>query len=129
MKNEIFQISSLELKQIKKEIFDNENLKLSVLDGNVIKSRTDFANLLKDMFHLPMDNVISFDAFLDWMRDLDWIYEESIAVIIYNFSIIECSVKEEIKESFKIILNFWDDEVERVVMGGKKRRFNVYLVD
>jgi len=86
------------------------------------------------------------DAYLDWIRDLSWFGEiEEFAIIIYDYSqflrtehdnVRECNYckyiinKEMIVESFvNVVLPFWEHDVERCVVGGKTKPFNVYLVD
>ncbi|MGC6768253.1 barstar family protein [Enterococcus sp. LJL51] len=117
MKNQVIQIQTKEFEGIKPNILNKDKLKVAILNGEKIHAIEDFASLMVEEFDLPMDNVRSLDAFLDWMCDLEWIHEQEIVVVIYNFdNCIEDSVKKEIIKMFgQIILPFLEKEVEEVV--------------
>ena len=67
------------------------------------------------------------------MRDLDWLNADGYVFIIKNFENFmenDISKKEKIMYYFEDeILPWWEEEVERCVLGGKAKPFNLYLVD
>ena len=57
---------------------------------------------------------INWDAYLDWMRDLEWLEENEIVIIIHNFDAF-LSENQEKKKYFlydfeNIILPYWDKD-------------------
>ncbi|MGC6768260.1 barstar family protein [Enterococcus sp. LJL51] len=131
MENKIYKVNNKEFSVLKNARIKNKNIKIAILNGEELCSKSMFIQEMIRQFNLPMKNTNNFDGFLDWMRDLEWIHEQEIVVVIYNFdNCIEDSGKKEIIKMFgQMILPFWEKEVEEVVMGGKRRNFNVYLVD
>jgi hypothetical protein len=73
------------------------------------------------------------DGYLDWMRDLGWLNKESYTLIINEYNLFmknNIDLKNKIISHFRhVILPFWKDEVEEVVVGGKGKCFTLYLVD
>ncbi|MBS4750722.1 hypothetical protein KG091_06495 [Carnobacteriaceae bacterium zg-ZUI78] len=94
-------------------------------------------------------NGTNWPAFQDRMTDLFWFNDfeapKPICFVIKNFNKFLSSLtdekryvhevgyvtkKEYVMWNFEeVILPFWEEEVEQVVVEGKKRSFNVYCVD
>ena len=73
------------------------------------------------------------DGYLDWITDLSWLNRDGYALIIKNYNCFmseDLRKKEIVMESFgKTVLPWWENEVERCVVEGKAKSFNVYLVE
>ena len=102
------------------------------IDGAKIQTKHDYFSVMEKAFHLPPCHD-SWDAYLDWMCDLDWIEEKKITLIILNSARAfqqDPQMKQYMIDDFKdVILPFWEEEVKYVVVGGEPREFQVYLVD
>lgn len=110
-----------------------ENSYIVKLDGAVIKNKEDYLNAIEKGFHFPGKCEGIWERYLDWITDLDWIPEQKIFLIIYNF---QGFFFEDIKSKALVlqrledtILPFWEEEVKHVVVGGTPKEFQVYLVD
>lgn len=102
------------------------------IDGEKVKTRTDFFLVMEETLCFPECCDDSIDAFSDWMRDLSWIAEDHINVIIYSeksFLSKDLNFRNLILDVFsEDILPFWESEVLYTVVEGKCKNFNVYLV-
>lgn len=133
MKNKIYHITRREYNNI----YFDERTNVIIFDPSVIHTWNDFAAFTANSLDFPseVDNKIpNVDQLLDWITDLSWYSQEmKFAVVFLSFSEFmkdDLTMKSLIMEIFADdILPFWDDEVERVVVDGKKREFNVYCVD
>ena len=105
---------------------------IASIDGAKIQTKHDYLSIMEKAFHLPPCHD-SWDAYLDWMCDLDWIEEKKITLIILNSARAfqqDPQMKQYMIDDFKdVILPFWEEEVKYVVVGGEPREFQVYLVD
>lgn len=105
---------------------------IASIDGAKIQTKHDYLSVMEKAFHLPSCHD-SWDAYLDWMCDLDWIPEQKIILIIYNFQKFffeDTKSKELVLQRLEdTILPFWEEEVTHVMVGGEPREFQVYLVD
>lgn len=102
------------------------------LDGRAIKNRFDYFSAIDKTFQFPTSSAGNWDSYLDWIRDLTWLPEGDITLIIHHYSEFlksDLEAKELAMKSLKdIALPFWEEEVIHVVVGGKPRHFTVYLV-
>jgi len=132
MKNMISKIGINEFKNIKNEFKINRNIYIAVVDGKNIQSWDSFFDNMIEKLKLPMKEYRNVNAYLDWMRDLKWLDGEGYILFIENwvdFMKEDLDMKRNIIDDFEnYILPFWDTEVEQVVIGGKTKMFNVYLV-
>ena len=75
----------------------------------------------------------SLASYNDWMKDLDWFGKDSYILIIRNYKSFlanDLPLKEMIMEGFRdYILPWWQEDVEKYVVEGKAKPFNIYLVD
>lgn len=105
---------------------------IASIDGAKIQTKHDYLSIMEKAFRLPPCHD-SWDAYLDWMCDLDWIEEKKITLIILNSARAfqqDPQMKQYMIDDFKdVILPFWEEEVKYVVVGGEPREFQVYLVD
>ena len=110
------------------------NTKIAIVDCKTISNWNDYISVMSKELSFPKSEWdLNYAGYTDYMMDLDWCKEKSIAVIFMNYHSFlknDIKLKEFIINKFQNrILPFWDDEVERVVVDGKKREFNVYCVD
>lgn len=103
----------------------------AVIDGNEIINYVDFINAMQRAFSFPRDCLGSIDRYLDWMRDLSWIDANNIIIKIKNsssFMIENLQERELILNDFnEIIIPFWENEVNDVIVDGSKKKIQLYL--
>jgi hypothetical protein len=128
-KNSIVKISSDET--IIQEIRSNSKVFVVEIDGSKISSWNDYVSEIQDKFHFPSPCNDSIDRYLDWMRDLQWIEKDEIAVIINNYDEFlndDPQLKNDLISDFNdVILPFWQEEVMEVIVEGNPKKFMVYL--
>lgn len=104
-----------------------------IVDGKNISTVEKFLTELENMFMFPRSCEGNLNRFLDWMRDLSWIENEEIELIVINqeeWMSSDLKIRNIIINLFvSCILPFWDEEVIYTVVGGKKKIFNVYLTN
>ena len=139
-------IDRIKYKELKnhKQLLLDQNYYIAEIDGNNIYSLEDYMNEIIKAFKFPdgmFKNINSFDSYLDWMTDLSWLYGKEgvdknikgFALFIYNFDQMMMStseIKKEIMDCFNdSIIPFWAEEVVHVVVGGKTKIFDIFVVD
>ena len=133
-KNQVFRVTLAEMNEIKKELVKDETLFIGEMDGENIQSWKEYIAVVSQLFHFPYEKHYAHAGYLDWMEDLDWLNKEGYVFIIYQYSEFLQHDRENEKLYFlndfiNDILPFWEEEVERVMVGGKAKRFSLYLVD
>lgn len=131
MKNKIIKLKSY--KELDIEKYKKDNFYIVELDGKKMRSLYDFFVSMKIGFNLPDDADEGWDQFNDWMTDFTWIDENrGICLIIYNSkSFLPWSFKQ-FESHFKGrygYLHFWEKDAPKIILDGKTRKFNVYLVE
>ena len=134
MNNLIFNITKEEINKIKSE--SKDKVFIAEIDGTEINSWEDYWAAMSKLFlfpELPAYMEPDYHSYYDIMTDLSWIDSDSIILIINKFTLFlkgEHALKDDIIKDFKdYLLPFWEEEVERTVVGGKKKSFCVYLID
>lgn len=134
MKNSVLNIAKEEINKIKSE--SKDNVFIAEIEGTEINSWEDYWNAMSKLFsfpELPAYMKPDYHSYYDIMTDLSWLDTDSIILIINNFTLFlkgEHALKDDIIKDFKdYLLPFWEEEVEKTVVGGKKKSFCVYLVD
>ena len=130
--NKVSHISRRELATIRASI-NPIDVYLVELDGKQINNWKDYISLLETGFKFPTSCIDSIDRYLDWIRDLSWISQKEILLVINNFEYFivddEDLRTQIIFDFYDLILPFWEEGVKKFVVGGKPRKFNVYLVE
>ena len=126
MQNQILHVhSDFDINSLKSESYH-----FAILDGNNISDKADLLLSLEEIFKMPDAN--NWDAVADWLSDLEWLGKEGYILYIMNYASLLASDMES-KEIFLEILSdtakWWAGDVEKNVVGGKKKSFNVYLAD
>lgn len=100
------------------------------IDGNTILSKDKLFLELQKKFQLP--DVNGWDAIRDWLGDLGWLNKEGYILAIKNFNQL-LSDDQVSKDMFLEVLadtvEWWNGDVEKYVVQGKKKRFDVYILD
>ena len=97
------------------------------INGNKCYKLADYLKIMSDSFDFPIE-AKSMDGYNDWMRDLSWIEEKKIVIIISNYTDFlkdDPSSKENIPYNFEhTIFPWWDGGYVGCVVGGDelKRR-------
>lgn len=131
----INQVSKVEAKEIIKKLAD-EKYFIAEIDGENIDTLEKYMREIICAFHFPkgmFKNLDSFDSYNDWMRDLNWLgdYAGYALFIINEKEMLKKhqEIKNTIFELFiDTIIPFWKDEVVDVVVGGKPKEFDVFIV-
>lgn len=129
-----------EIKCLSKQEYENlifdKKIKIIAIDGAEIENKNDYFIKISELFSFPQfetEHDLNYSAYIDWMTDLSWFDNCSIILVINNFSQFMKSCQQDKDTVMNIfaedILPFWDEEVERVVIGGKRRDFNVYCIN
>lgn len=131
--NMIIQTDLMGVKNIIQEMGMKPSIYLVEIDGANIQSWRDFISEIEEKMKFPTTCIDSIDRYLDWIRDLSWLNSDGYVLIIYNYSqflLNDLRIKELIMDSFKdTVLPWWQGEVEKFVVDGKAKPFNVYLVN
>ncbi len=75
--------------------------------------------------HVPEDcyNKMTTDGFMDWVCDLSWITEKNIIIKVNG------KVSKTVEELMSEIVEFWANDAEKVIKGGKNRNFEFIIID
>lgn len=127
--NKVIQISNKEFDEIKKTS-QNQNTFICEIDGSKL---TDMDSYLLEFWRelrFPNTGFVNHDAYLDWMRDLEWLDSEKYVLFILKHDLVAYSIKNRLLQDFEnIILPWWGKEVALCVVGGETKPFHVYLVN
>jgi len=120
-------------KLIKKHNYNKKNILYVEIDGNKIQSWKEYIVEMEKYFKFPTDCTDNIDGYLDWMRDLSWLKKDGYFLVINNFNEFiknNIELKNKIVLLFReVILPFWEEEVENVVVEGKSKSFVLILVN
>ena len=56
-----------------------------LIDGEKATTLEDFLNQMYEKLNFPYKKYANYNAYLDWMRDLSWLKEKEVAIVILNF--------------------------------------------
>jgi hypothetical protein len=132
MKNKVYYVSQKEMVELREALRKDDSLYIADINGSDIQSLQDYLNTVNAIFKFPIP-ARGLDGYFDWIRDLDWLMKDGYVLIINDFSKFiknDLQMKNKIVEDFeKVVLPWWQEEVEKCVVEGKAKPFNVYLVD
>lgn len=86
-------------------------------------TKLDFLKFIYDKLDFPEKRYMNWDAYLDWMRDLSWIDEKEINIVVINY-------KSLFKDDFiyslyfvpdfeNIIFPFWEKSAKEIFVDDK----------
>lgn len=130
------------LYKMTKEEFEKKNIlykfndvKYIVMDGAGIDIYEQYFDRLWELFdfgEIPEGWKKDYHTEYDFMTDDDFLPEEKYVFIIKNYDLFMINnkwEKENLEDTYEnYLLPFWDEEVERVVVEGKRKDFDIYLV-
>lgn len=132
--NQLYRMTKKEFEE-KKILYKFNDVKYIVMDGKGIETYEQYFDKLWEMFafcEIPDGWKKDYHTEYDYMTDDDFLPEEKYALIINNYDLFmknNQSEKENFEDTYEnYLLPFWDEEVERVVVEGKRKDFNIYLV-
>lgn len=127
MYNEIIRIDNKSIESLK-----NKTGYIVEINGSEINNISSYFNEISHKMDFPM-LVKGYDGYNDWMRDLSWINSDEIIIIINHYKDFlkdDDVAKSNIDELFRnSILPWWEEEVYKYSVCGKKKKFIVYYVD
>ncbi|ARW14149.1 barstar family protein [Lactiplantibacillus plantarum] len=128
--NVISYINSIDIKKLRNRM-KTLNYYIVEVPGAKIQTKRSFLDFMGEKFSMP--DYQGWDAYADWMKDLSWIPNRRICVIIDDYSSFLRKDSKARKDSIELfkddILPFWEKDVLKFVVGGKTRVFKVYLVN
>ena len=102
------------------------------IDRKTVQSEKDVVQILAEGFNIDDLQDGNWDALADRLERPDYIIPDSINIFINNAKYL--FINDEIsKNIFLEILSdtvlWWDEFVERYIVGGKRKKFNVYIIE
>lgn len=102
------------------------------IDGKTVQSGKDAVQILAEGFNIDDLQDGNWDALADRLERPDYIIPDSINIFINNAKYL--FINDEIsKNIFLEILSdtvlWWDEGVERYIVGGRRKKFNVYIIE
>ena len=102
------------------------------IDGKTVQSEKDAVQILAEGFNIDDLQDGNWDALSDRLQRSNYIHPERINIFINNSR--DLFIKDErSKNIFLEILSdtvsWWEEDVERYIVDGKRKTFNVYLLD
>ena len=132
MKISIIYINQASADEILSDLKNAPNTFYVEIDGRKCKVSLDYLTEMSVKFQFPIPSK-GYDGYLDWIRDLTWIEEENIVIVINYFKDFLCDDqrdKQFVLESFReIVFPWWESEVCEHMVEGKPRSFMVYVVE
>lgn len=117
-----------------KEISSEYNVHKIEIDGSKIQTWEDYIKIIEKDFQFPTTCIDNIDRYLDWIRDLTWFDDNDAFIILIRnskqFFINNRKLRDiTLGDLQDGVLPFWESEVEKYVVGGKRRLFRVYLIE
>ena len=119
----------------KKILYKFNDVKYIVMDGAGIETYEQYFDKLWEAFgfsEIPEGFKKDYHTEYDFMTDDDFLPAEKYTFVIKNYDEFMKNnkwEKENLEDTYEnYLLPFWDEEVERVVVEGKRKDFNIYLV-
>lgn len=132
--NRLYRMTKEEFEK-KKILYKYADTKYIIMDGAGIETYEQYFDRLWEVFEFSdipegwkKDNHTEYD----FMTEMDELPEDKYVFVIKNYDKFmknNNEEKHEIEDYYEnYLLPFWDEEVERVVVEGKRKDFNIYLV-
>ena len=122
-------ITKLEKNYLMVKSFNDFNINI---DGKKVQSERDAIEILAKSFNIDDLQDGNWDALSDRLQRSNYIHPERINIFINNSKYL--FIKDEnSKNTFLEILSdtvsWWKEDAERYIVDGKRKTFNVYLLD
>lgn len=99
---------------------------IAIIDGNVAKTSEEFFLCIWEQLRFPYPQYRNWDGYVDWMRDLSWIKEDKIAIIIFNYDKFLENDKEKRRffsfDLNEVVFSYWAETTEN------KKEITVYCI-
>lgn len=119
----------------KKILYKFNDVKYIVMDGKGIETYEQYFDKLWDVFNfseIPDGWEKDYHTEDDFLTEMDELPDDKYIYIIKNYDDFlanNIEEKAEIEDYYEnYLLPFWDKEIERVVVEGKRKDFDIYLV-
>jgi hypothetical protein len=134
MENKIYRVTASELPLLKKQLVSMGDVWIGEIDGNSIRDLKDYFRVIYELMRFPrFSKFPNYPGYEDWICDLSWLNADGYVLIITNYSGFMSEDLEEkeyvIKAFEEVILPWWQKDVEKYVVEGKAKPFNLVLVD
>ena len=127
-----------EIKNISKDDFydlvnkNDNNYHVVVIDGKENQDWDTYVKAIEKLFQFPRP-ASNVHAYSDWMRDLWWFDVDGFILGITNYDKFlskDLWYKKCVMEIFRDeILPWWEEDVEKHCVGGKKKYFGVFIIE
>lgn len=116
-----------------KEVPESLTGKVICIDGFMNTTSFDFLSCIWQELNFSHPEHKNWDAYLDWMRDLSWIDEKIISIVILNFEDFlrdEPDAKNFFLSDFeKIIFPFWEHDAGVIFEDNDKiKELHIYCI-
>jgi hypothetical protein len=132
--NKLYRISKEEFEK-KRILYKFNDVKYVILDGAGITTYEEYFDKLWEAFgfsDIPEGWKKDYHTEYDFMTEMDELPNDKYIFVIKNYDDFLKNndwEKKNLEDTYEnYLLPFWDEEVERVVVEGKRKDFNIYLV-
>ena len=132
--NKLYRMTNEEFER-EKILYRYSDVKYIVMDGKGIDTYEQYFDKIWELFdfgEIPDGWKKDYHTEYDFMTDDDFLPSRKYAFVIKNYDEFMKNNKWEkanLEDTYEnYLLPFWDGEVERIVVGGKRKDFNIYLV-
>ena len=122
-------ITKLEKNYLMVKSFNDFNLNI---DGKKVQSERDAIEILANSFNIDDLQDGNWDALFDRLQRSNYIHPERINLFLNNsrdLFIKDANSKNTFLEILSDTVSWWEEDVERYIVDGKRKTFNVYLLD
>lgn len=119
----------------RKILYKFNDVKYIVMDGKSIETYEQYFDKLWEVFEfseIPKDWEKDYHTEDDFLTEMDELTEDKYVFISKNYDDFlsnNSEIKRRIENHYKnYLLPFWEEEVERVVVEGKHKEFDIYLI-
>ena len=132
--NKLYRMTKEEFEK-KKILYKYNDVKYIVMDGKGIGTYEQYFDKLWKVFNfseIPEGWEKDYHTEDDFLTEMDELPDDIYLFVIKNYDDFlanNIEEKAEIEDYYEnYLLPFWDEEVERVVVEGKRKDFDIYLV-
>ena len=132
--NKLYRMTKEEFEK-RKILYKYNDVKYIVMDGKGIETYEQYFDKLWEVFNfseIPDGWGKDYHTEDDFLTEMDELPDDKYIFIIKNYDDFlanNIEEKAEIEDYYEnYLLPFWDKEIERVVVEGKRKDFDIYLV-
>ncbi len=132
--NKLYRMTKEEFEK-RKILYKYNDVKYIVMDGKGIETYEQYFDKLWEVFNfseIPDGWEKDYHTEDDFLTEMDELPDDKYIFVIKNYDEFlanNIEEKAEIEDYYEnYLLPFWDEEVERVVVEGKRKDFDIYLV-